>query len=139
MIPSEWRIQAVNATGVAFAATDTLQMDVQLWNMANSTAGEPTYAATASLFPSTAGNSLAAGGVVNSNVQSGNVYIGGEGLLYATVSTATPGGNINYYLQFFDSVTGAPNGGWPANGVGTFVGALVCTAVGAQGPNQVVF
>ena len=139
MIPGEWRIQAVNATGVAFAATDTLQMDAQLWNMANSTAGEPTYAATASLFPATAGNSLAAGGVVNSNVQSGNVYTGGEGLLHATVSTATPAGNINYYMQLFDSVPGAPNGGWPANGVGQFIGALVCTTVGAQGPNQVAF
>jgi hypothetical protein len=130
MLPQAWRIQAQNSTGVAFGASDTLEVTGQAWYINSS--GALTYEANTVFLPATSGNSLASGGFANGTTQTGNTYFGLAALGEASISTATPAGNINFFLQY------SPDGGttWPANGLGQLIGVMVCTATGTQGNIQ---
>ncbi len=127
MIPQTWRIQVQNATGVALAATDTITGTGQ--GKYISSAGALTYGANTAFLPSTSGNSLANGAVANGATQTNTLFFGLDMIGEAAISTATPAGNLNFFLQY------SPDGGttWPANGMGQLVGVMYCTAVGTQG------
>lgn len=142
MLPKTIRFQAQNSTGVAFGASDTLSLTGAFIQLLTAT-GVMSSAAQVTPLASTSGNSLASGGFVNSSsIDTTNLGGGGtgttlgiqfDGLLSASISTATPNGNINIYMQE------SPDGGttWPANGQGQFVGSMFCSATGAQGTVQV--
>lgn len=138
MLPPYIRFQVQNSTGVAFGATDTLSLTGKYLQVLTATG---VLSATAQVTPlaSTSGNSLASGGFATSaGIDTTNLGGGGAGttlgiqgdfLLEASISTATPNGNLNVFMQE------SPDGGttWPANGVGTLIGVMYCTATGAQG------
>ena len=130
MIPQTWRIQVQNATGVALGATDTIEVTGQGWYI--SSTGVLTYGANTIYLPATSGNSLASAGFANGATQTNTNFTGLELIGEATISTATPAGNLNFFLQY------SPDAGttWPANGVGTLIGVMYCTATGAQGNIQ---
>ena len=127
MIPQTWRIQVQNATGVALAAADTISVTGQ--GRYVSSAGALTYGAQTTFLPSTSGNSLASGGFANGSAQTNTLFFGLDLLASAAISTATPAGNLNFFLQY------SPDAGttWPDNGQGQLVGVMYCTATGTQG------
>ena len=130
MLSSEWRLQIQNETGVAFAASDTVTINGEPWNLAATTSGEPNYITALNLVPSTSGNSLANGAVASGTAQTSNIAIGAHCSISGSVSAATPDGAINVFFQYYDTVAGA----WPANGDGELVAAVYLTATGAFGP-----
>ena len=125
MLSSEWRIQVVNNTGVALAAADTIEVAGEGWYFNSS--GVLTYGADTVLLPSTSGNSLANGAVASGTAQTGNTFNGFQAVATASISTATPNGYLNFFLQLYD-----PTLGWPANGYGRLIGSMLCTVTGTQ-------
>jgi hypothetical protein len=131
MLAQEFRIQVQNATGVALAATDTIEISGQTWTIGSSGLA---YGASTVIMPATTGNSLASAAFANGTAQTGNTAFGFKGIINATISTATPAGNLNFFYQEYDATLG-----WPGNGEGESIGVMVCTAVGAQTPIQIDF
>lgn len=131
MLGKTWRLVAVNNTGVAMAATDTVVANITRWNI-GSTGARVAEATAVNLFASTAGNSLANGAYVAGNTQDntavGTFWFGGELDLRASVNTATPAGNVSFYYQT------SSDGGttWPDNGQGELIDSINFTAVGTQ-------
>lgn len=143
MLPPTIRFQAINNTGVAFGASDTLSFTGKFIYETLST-GVLSAAAQSTPLPSTSGNSLASGGVVNSStIDATNLGGGGagttlalqfDGILSASISTATPNGTVDLYMQ------ASPDGGttWPDNGKGILVKSIKFTATGSQAHNAIV-
>lgn len=129
MLATTYRIQAVNNTGVAFAAADTIIIKAKRWNI-DSTGKRYAETAEALLTAAGAGNSLASGGIVNTNTQDNTAastfWFGGEFTLQATISTATPSGTVDFYMQA--STDGGTS--WPDNGTGELIRSLPFTATG---------
>lgn len=113
------------------AATDTVVANVTRWNI-SSTGARNAEAIAVNLFAATDGNSLANGGYVagatQDNTATGTFWFGGELDLRATVSTATPAGNVSFYYQT------SSDGGttWPDNDQGELIDSINFTAVGTQ-------
>ena len=125
------RFQIRNATGVNFVATDTISVVGKFLQITTAT-GVLASTAEATPIPATAGNGLANGAFYTSatiDCTNGGTtqYLQGDFLLTATLSTASPTGPVNVFVQF------SPDGGttWPANGVGA-VGNVTFTAAGTQ-------
>lgn len=129
MLGQEWRIVVWNNTGVALAATDTIEVSGQTWVVGSSGL---TYGASTVLVPATDGNSLANGAYIAGTAQTGNTSFGFKGIATATVSTATPAGPIVFFYQEYDATQG-----WPGNGSGEVLGSINCTATGTQVPLQI--
>jgi hypothetical protein len=129
MLGSQWQIQVQNNTGVALAATDTIEISGQTWTVGS---GGLAYGASTVIMPATTGNSLASGAFKDGTAQTGNTAFGFKGIINATISTATPAGNLNFFYQEYDATLG-----WPGNGEGELIGVMVCTAVGTQTPIQI--
>jgi hypothetical protein len=136
MLPATVRYQVQNATGVAFGAADTLTLTGKHLQVTPST-GAMDFTSQMTPLAAASGNSLASGGFVNSaaiDTTAGGTQkcLQGDFLLLATITTATPAGNLNVYMQE------SPDGGttWPANGQGQLIGWMVCSATGAQGTVQ---
>ncbi len=127
MLAAEWRIQVQNLTGVALGATDTIEISGQTWVINSS--GALTYGTSTIVMPATTGNSLANGAFGDGTAQTGNTAFGFKGTVNATISTATPAGNLNFFYQEYDATLG-----WPGNGQGQLIGVMVCTATGTQTP-----
>ena len=130
MLAKTVRFQIQNATGVATAATDTITLTGEFTQLTTAT-GVLSVAAQITPIPATAGNSLASGAFYNSAAidttnAGATLFVEGHFLFTASISTATPAGPLNVFLQE------SPDGGttWPANGVGQFVGSAYFTAVG---------
>jgi hypothetical protein len=128
MLAQEWRIQVQNSTGVALGATDTIEISGQTWTVGTGL----TYGTSTIIMPASTGNSLASAGFANGTAQTGNTAFGFKGVINATISTATPAGNLNFFYQEYDATLG-----WPGNGQGQLVGVMYCTATGAQTPIQI--
>ncbi len=132
MIFSIWRIVAVNNTGVALAAGDSVSVNARIGQAALSNgAGSAPTTMTPIL---TGGASLAAGATLAGSTQNPtpgtNFVMGGDLHASASISTATPNGTIDFYLQFYDD-SGA--GVWPTAGAsGIWIGSLSFTATGTQ-------
>ncbi len=130
MLPKTYRLQVVNNTGVALAASDSITITAVRKNVSPSTALAVYEASAATLI--TGGASLASGAALNGatqdNTAAGTGWFEGDCYLTGTISTATPAGNLDVYLQF------SPDGGttWPAQGTGELVGLLYFTAVGTM-------
>ncbi len=130
MISSEWRIVAVNNTGVAFGASDSITVNGAITTaVAGGTLTIPSsYSALL-----TGGASLANGATLPGSSQNAtpgtNVVVSGDLRASATVSTATPSGTVDFYVQFYDTVAAA----WPTAGAnGIWIGSLAFTATGTQ-------
>ena len=124
------RFQIQNATGVAFAATDTISVVGKFLQITTATG---VLASTVELtpIPATAGNGLANGSFYTSatiDCTNGGTtqYLQGDFLLTATLSTTGAAGNVNVIVQ------SSPDGGttWAANGVGQQVGSVVFSGTG---------
>lgn len=131
MLGKTWRLVAKNASGVAMAATDTVSVNVTRWKLG--TDGARSAEATAvNVFASTAGNSLANGsfvaGTTQDNTAASTFWFGAELTFAATISTATPNGNVELYYQT------SHDGGttWPDNGEGELLATLNFTATGTK-------
>ena len=133
MLPKTIRFQVQNSTGVAFGATDTLSLTGTYLQVTTATG---VLSATAQVTPlaASSGNSLASGGfatsaTIDTTTAGTTLFLQGDFLLEAAISTATPNGNLNVFMQE------SPDGGttWPVNGNGTLIGVMLCTAVGTQG------
>jgi hypothetical protein len=136
MLPATIRYQVQNATGVAFGAADTLTLTGKHLQLTFST-GVMAFTTQSTPLAAASGNSLASGGfatsaTIDTTASGTQTYVQGDLLLSATISTATPAGNLNVYMQE------SPDGGttWPANGQGQLIGWMVCSATGAQGTVQ---
>lgn len=128
MLPSEWRLTFQNATGVAFAATDTIVGTFQGQSFSSTGAYTPATTSTA-ITPAGFGNSLANGAYLPGTAQTGNVDPCGVVSVTATITTATPAGQVNVFLDYYDSIQG-----WPESGEGISIGQLTFTATGTVGP-----
>lgn len=131
MLGKTWRLICKNASGVAMGASDTVTAQVTRWKVG--TDGSRTAETTAvNVFGGTAGNSLANNGFVagttQDNAAASTFWFGGEITFSATVSTATPNGNIELYYQT------SHDGGttWPDNGLGELLDTLNFTATGTK-------
>ncbi|GBL46221.1 hypothetical protein SFMTTN_2034 [Sulfuriferula multivorans] len=123
---------------MAFGATDTLTLIGRFKQILTAT-GVISDTAIVTPLATTSGNSLASGAYVASAwIDTSNLGGGGvgttqgmqfDGTLQANISTATPAGNINVYMQWSQD-----NGTTiPANGQGQLLmSPMVCTAVGVQ-------
>ena len=125
------RFQIQNATGVAFAATDTISVAGKFLQLTTAT-GVLASTAEATPIPATAGNGLTNGSFYTSatiDCTNGGTtqYLQGDFLLTATLSTTGAAGNVNVIVQ------SSPDGGttWAANGVGEFAGSVVFSGTGA--------
>jgi hypothetical protein len=127
MLPSEWRITVQNATGVALAATDTIEVTFNGYSF--SSTGVLTFGVSTIVVPAADGNSLASGAYISGTAQTGNTFLGGTISVTATISTATPAGTVNVFLDKYDATLG-----WPAAGLGEVLPGLTFTAVGTVGP-----
>lgn len=131
MLGKTWRIVAENKTGVAFAATDVITIKTVRWNI-SSTGARNAETAEATLTAAGAGNSLAIGGFVATNTQDNTAastfWFGGEFKFLVMISTATPAGNVNFYMQ--QSTDGGTT--WPDNGKGELIKVIAFTATGTQ-------
>ncbi|MDE2104607.1 MAG: hypothetical protein KGL39_45650 [Patescibacteria group bacterium] len=130
MISSEWRVVAVNNTGVALGASDSISVAGNV--VTSSTSGTLTIPSTYSTLLS-GGASLANGATLTGTSQNTtpgtSVVVSGDLHAEATVSTATPSGTIDFYLQFYDTIAAA----WPTAGAsGVYVGSLYFSATGTQ-------
>lgn len=137
MLPKYIRFQAQNSTGVAFAATDTLTLTGTYVQLLTAT-GVLSETALVTPLAAASGNSLASGAYVSSAwIDTTNLGGGGagttlgiqfDGALQANITTATPNGQINVYLQW------SPDNGTtvPANGSGQLLQPMTCTATGVQ-------
>ncbi len=130
MIGSQWRIVAVNNTGVALGAADSIVVNGDL-TLVNSI-GSVSLSAGQQLL--TGGQSLTISGVASGaaqNTQPGVSWLV-EAQLHAeaTISTATPNGTIDFYVQFYDTKLAA----YPT-ALGIWVGSLPFTAVGTVDAN----
>ena len=130
MISSEWRIVAVNNTGVAFGASDSITVNGAITTaVAGGTLTVPsTFAALL-----TGGASLANGATLPGNAQNTtpgtNVVVSGDLHASATLSTTGPSGTVDFYVQFYDTVAAA----WPTAGAsGIWIGSLAFTVAGTQ-------
>ena len=130
MISSQWRIVAVNNTGVGFGASDSITVNGAITTaVAGGTLTIPSsYSALL-----TGGASLANGATLPGSSQNGtpgtNVVVSGDLHASATISTATPSGTVDFYVQFYDTVAAA----WPTAGAsGIWIGSLAFTATGTQ-------
>lgn len=134
MLGKTWRLVALNNTGVAMAATDTVVANITRWNI-SSTGARNAETTAVNLFAATAGNSLANGayvaGSTQDNTAAGTFWFGGELDLRVTVSTATPAGLVSFFYQT------SSDGGttWPDNGKGELVEAVNFTVAGTQKTN----
>lgn len=138
MLPRYIRFQAVNSTGVTFGAADTLTLTGIFKKLVSAT-GIITDAALVTPLAASSGNSLGSGAYATSAAIDTSALDGAatgtsqglqfDGLLEASISTATPAGSITVRMQ-----ASPDNAKWPANGAGAFVGQMTCTATGAQ-PN----
>lgn len=118
-------------TGVAFGATDTITATVQGQSFSSSGAYTPAATST-DISSANMGNSLANGAWAYSKVQSGNVFPVAVVGVSATITTPTPAGNVNVFLEYEDSILG-----WPQAGLGTLITNLNFTAVGTVGPELI--
>ena len=130
MISSEWRVVAVNNTGVALGASDSISVAGNV--VTASTSGTLTIPSTYSTLLS-GGASLANGATLTGTSQNAtpgtSVVVSGDLHVSATVSTATPSGTVDFYVQFYDTVAAA----WPSAGAdGVWIGSLAFTATGTQ-------
>lgn len=132
MITSTWRLICYNATGVALAATDSITITGTLSSV--SSTGALSETTNTSLV--SGGASLASAGTLvgsTENATPGTAWlVEGDLTASATISTATPAGPINFYVQF------SQDGGvtWPATAQGgLFIGSLNFTAVGTVNAN----
>ncbi len=130
MLAATIRFHVQNSTGVALAATDTISVTGKFTQITTAT-GVMAVNAQITPIPSTSGNSLASGGfysgsAIDTTTTGTTLFLEGHFLGSASISTATPAGNINIFIQE------SPDGGttWPANGVGTLVGVIAFSAVG---------
>ena len=129
MLQKTYRFSYKNATGVAFGATDDVVIKARRWNFNSSGAFTP-ESAEAILTTAGAGNSLANNGWINCITQDNTTvgWFGGEFLVTATVSTATPNGNVEIWMDF--STDGGTT--WNDNGSSRFITALKFTVTGTQ-------
>ncbi len=133
MLSSQFRLAFQNATGVAFAATDTITATMQGQEFSSTGAYTPVTTAT-QITPSGFGNSLANGAYIYSDTISANTYPAALFTVTATISTATPAGQVNVFYETYDSVLG-----WVQDAVGGNLMNLVFTAVGTVGPKSVEY
>lgn len=131
MLAKHWRLVAKNATGVAMAATDTITVTTRRWKI-GADGSRVAESPDAALFATTAGNSLANGafalGTEQGNAAAGTFWFGADLVFAATVTTATPAGNIELYYQI-STDDGAT---WPDNGLGEHIATLNFTATGTK-------
>lgn len=131
MLGKTYRIVAQNSTGVAFGAADVITIKAVRWNI-SSTGARNAEASEATLTAAGAGNSLAIGGFVatatQDNTAASTFWFGGEFKFTVTISTATPNGNVNFYMQ--QSTDGGTT--WPDNGKGEMIKSINFTATGTQ-------
>ena len=130
MISSQWRIVAVNNTGVALGASDSITVNGAI---TTSVAGGTLTIPSSYSALLTGGASLANGATLPGSSQNGtpgtNVVVSGDLHASATISTATPSGTVDFYVQFYDTVAAA----WPTAGAsGIWIGSLAFTATGTQ-------
>lgn len=135
MLPTTYRIQAVNNTGVALTASDVITIKAKRWNL-STTGTRVAESAEALLTAAGAGNSLASGDVVNTATQDNSTlgWFGGDFSLLASVNTATPNGTVDFYLQ---ASTDAGTT-WPNNAAGELIRSIAFTAVGTKN-RQVIY
>lgn len=129
MLATVYRIQIQNSTGVAMTASDTVVIKARRWKFDSS--GVRTAESTeATLTAAGTANSLANGGFAQTNTQDNSTlgWIGGEFSLSVNVSTATPNGNVNFYMQ--QSTDGGTT--WPDNGAGELIESIAFTATGTR-------
>lgn len=128
MIPKRYRFQAENASGVALAAGDLIILKMTRWKINSSGAKVHDVEAV----PLNGGGSLANGGFLTSvdydDTAAADLWFGAHLNFKATISTATPNGNINYRMQI------STDGGvtWPANGTGKHLASINFTATGTK-------
>ena len=130
MISSEWRVVAVNNTGVALGSGDSITVNGAITEASSS--GALTIPSSYSALV-TGGASLANGATLAGSSQNATpgsaVIVSGDLHASAAVSTASPAGTIDFYVQFYDTVAAA----WPSSGVnGIWIGSLSFTATGTQ-------
>jgi len=136
MLPKTIRFQAKNNTGVAFGASDTIKLTGKYAEFTLST-GVPDFTTEATIFNGTTdGNSLASGAVISSSAidtsaTDTKMALQFDGLLIVSISTATPAGNLDVYMQE------SPDAGttWPDDGTGVWVGSINFTATGTKKAN----
>lgn len=127
MLPPYYRIQVVNNTGVALAAGDSITVTAVRAKL--DTTGAYAKESTAGTLVS-GGASLGSGSALNGTAQdnSTNGWFEGQLAIAATVSTATPNGTLDFYMQESND-TGTT---WPDNGTGELIASLPFTATGTQ-------
>ena len=138
MLAGTWRIIAVNNTGVAFGAADTITVTARKWKINGST-GVLEYDASApvTVLPGTSGNSLAIGGIAAPASPVDNttdLFFGADLDIEVVLSTTSPSGNVDFYLQTTANST-TPQ--WPddASNFGEIKRSLNFTAAGTQKAN----
>ena len=129
MLGATYRIVAQNSTGVALAAGDTITIKAKRWKL-TSAGARSAEATEATLTAAGAGNSLASAGFVLGTTQDNSTdgYFGVELKLSVTISTATPNGYVNFYMQ--TSTDGGTT--WPDSGAGELLKSIAFTAVGTK-------
>jgi hypothetical protein len=129
MLGKTYRFVAKNATGVALGAGDSITLNCTRWNF-DSNGARNAEESEASLM--SGGGSLANNGYLvgstQDNTAPGTKWFGGEFEFEATISTATPNGNIELYYQ--TSTDGGTT--WPDNGNGELIAILNFTATGTK-------
>lgn len=132
MITATWRLVAYNATGVALGASDSITVTGTL----SSVSSTGTLSETTNTSLVSGGASLTSAGTLLGSTQNatpGTTWmLEADCFATATISTATPAGAVNLYVQF------SQDGGttWPATAQGgIFIGSLTFIAVGTVNGN----
>lgn len=129
MLGTHYRYVAKNATGVALGGSDSITLKCKRWNLDSSgvRVAESSEATLISGGASLANNGYLAG-TAQDNTGAGTKWFGGDFLLTAVISTATPAGNIEVWEQ--QSTDGGIT--WPDNDKGRLVAVLRFTATGTK-------
>lgn len=122
-----WRFTVKNATGVALAAGDSITITCRRWKYTSAGALD-TEVSEATVV--TGGASLANNGFLNGTAQDNSSlgWLGGEFEITGVISTATPNGNLEIYLDRSTDAATSFNG----NGLGELIDSLNFTATGTK-------